>query len=246
MDPIHDPINSNGDNNNSIDMDIYYKTLCSSGLSFVAKQPQQIEQRRQILIDNKQKIVYSNYDSFLKFSNFTKQIINDFQTLETCLDQLNTSIPEFKNQCATFSDNTKQISNRWNNVSLMLSKYPQLIEFMEIPQLLNNCIRTFYYDDAIMICDFVTKLCSKHSNDASIFRNMLYEVDKCKDIMVAQMIRELSGNILLPTCMKMIKYLRQIDRFTEDQLRINFLTRHLVPTRIEQRNRKSKLFIKSN
>lgn len=106
----------------------------------------------------------------------------------------------------------------------MLSKYPQLIEFMEIPQLLNNCIRTFYYDDAILICDFVSKLCSKHSKDASIFQNMLYEVDKCKDIMVTQIIRELSGNILLPTCMKMIKYLRQIDRFNENQLRINFLT----------------------
>ncbi|OTF74400.1 conserved oligomeric Golgi complex subunit 8-like protein, partial [Euroglyphus maynei] len=221
MDPIHGSINNDG---NSIEMDIYYKTLCSSGLSFVAKQSQQIEQRRQTLIDNKQKIVYTNYDSFLKYSDFTKKIIDDFQTIETCLDQLDTSIPEFKDQCQTFSTNTKQISNRWNNVSLMLSKYPQLIEFMEIPQLLNNCIRTFYYDDAILICDFVTKLCSKHSKDASIFQNMLCEVDKCKDNMVAQILRELSGNILLPNCMKMIKYLRQIDRFTEDQLRINFLT----------------------
>ncbi|XP_027205297.2 conserved oligomeric Golgi complex subunit 8-like isoform X1 [Dermatophagoides pteronyssinus] len=227
MDSINDSSIMNNENNTtttSIETDIYYKTLCSSGLSFIAKQPQQIEQRKQILLDNKQKIVYSNYDSFLKYSNFTKQIINDFQTIETCLDQLNTGIPEFKDQCIKFSNNTKQISNRWNNVSIMLSKYPQLIEFMEIPQLLNNCIRTFYYDDAISICNFVSKLCSKHSKDATIFQNMLYEVDKCKDIMVTQIIRELSGNILLPTCMKMIKYLRQIDRFNENQLRINFLT----------------------
>lgn len=69
--------NENNTTTTSIETDIYYKTLCSSGLSFIAKQPQQIEQRKQILLDNKQKIVYSNYDSFLKYSNFTKQIIND-------------------------------------------------------------------------------------------------------------------------------------------------------------------------
>lgn len=42
--------------------------------------------------------------------------------------------------------------------------------------------------------------------------------------MVSQLIKELSGNIQLPVCMKIIKYLRLTNRFTEDQLRIHFLT----------------------
>ena len=62
---------------NDIDADIYYKTLCSSGLSFVNKQHSQIEQKRINLIENKQKLVYSNYDSIIKFSNFSKELIND-------------------------------------------------------------------------------------------------------------------------------------------------------------------------
>lgn len=51
----------------------------------------------------------------------------------------------------------------------MLAKYPSMIEFLEIPQLLNNCIRTYYYDDAIKICDFVAKIGTKHPIAAPIF-----------------------------------------------------------------------------
>lgn len=58
---------------------------------------------------------------------------------------------------------------RWKDVSSMLAKYPQMIEFMEIPQLLNNCIRTFYYDDGLKICNFVTKICTRYKNMAPIF-----------------------------------------------------------------------------
>lgn len=45
-----------------------------------------------------------------------------------------------------------------------------MIEFLEIPQLLNNCIRTYYYNDAIMIFDFVSKFCDKHSNYEPVFK----------------------------------------------------------------------------
>lgn len=56
----------------------------------------------------------------------------------------------------------------------MLAKYPQMIEFLEIPQLLNNCIRTFYYDDALKICDFITKFCTRYKNMAPIFEVFTY------------------------------------------------------------------------
>lgn len=52
----------------------------------------------------------------------------------------------------------------------MLAKYPQLIEFLEIPQLLNNCIRTYYYEDALQICNHISRFCGKHSHVAPIFK----------------------------------------------------------------------------
>lgn len=53
---------------------------------------------------------------------------------------------------------------------------------------------------------------------------MFLEINRCKDLLVSQLIKELSGNIQLPVSMKIIKYLRLTNKFTEDQLRIHFLT----------------------
>lgn len=52
---------------------------------------------------------------------------------------------------------------------------------------------------------------------------MLTEIDKSKDIMIAQIIKEMNGNVQLPVCMKLIDYLRQTNRFSEEQLRVTFL-----------------------
>ena len=60
-----------------IDANIYYKTLCSTGLAYVNKQRAQIDQKRNHLLESKQKLVYNNYDSLIRFSNFSKDLIND-------------------------------------------------------------------------------------------------------------------------------------------------------------------------
>ncbi|KAJ6217533.1 hypothetical protein RDWZM_008690 [Blomia tropicalis] len=206
-----------------IDAGIYYKTLCSSGLQFVNKQQNQIEQRRQHLMENKQKLVYNNYDSLIKLSTFSKDLVNDFQKIENSLNNLKNTIPDFKVKCEEFSNDSQKISVRWKDVSSMLAKYPQMIEFLEIPQLLNNCIRTNYYDDALKICNFVSKICIRYKVVAPIFENMLVEINKSKDIMISQILKGLNGNIQLPVCIKSIHYLRQTDRFSEEQLRVNFL-----------------------
>lgn len=132
-------------------------------------------------------------------------------------------MPTFKAKCEDFAQNAKRISNRWADVSAMLSRYPQLIEFLEIPQLLNNCIRTFYYEDAIKVFAVVSKTCTRNKHVSPIFANMLDEIEKSKAMMVNQILKELNGNVQLPMCIKMVDYLRKVDRFSEEELRLNFL-----------------------
>ncbi|CAG2121404.1 unnamed protein product, partial [Medioppia subpectinata] len=50
------------------------------------------------------------------------------------------------------------------------------------------------------------------------------DVDVFREIMIAQLLKDLSVNIQLQNCLKIIGYLRRTDKFTETELRIKFLT----------------------
>lgn len=54
---------------------------------------------------------------------------------------------------------------RWRESSLMLSKHIQLLEILEIPQLMDNCVRNCYYEEALQLYCYVQRLNKKHGQN---------------------------------------------------------------------------------
>lgn len=52
---------------------------------------------------------------------------------------------------------------RWREVSLMLSKHTQILEILEIPQLMNTCVRNGYYSEALQLCSYVDRLDKRYA-----------------------------------------------------------------------------------
>ena len=46
----------------------------------------------------------------------------------------------------------------------MLSKHTQLLEFLEIPQIMETCLRNNSYDEALKLDSYVRRLSKKHGN----------------------------------------------------------------------------------
>lgn len=60
------------------------------------------------------------------------------------------------------SSNLIDSSLRWRDASLMLNKHSKILEFLEIIQLLDSCLRNAHYDEALKLLNYISKLNAKH------------------------------------------------------------------------------------
>ena len=87
--------------------------------------------------------------------------IFDFSILEISIAAL-----ELKSMC-----NPKNIRRKEANISI--SKHPQLLEILELPQLIDTSIRNSYFEEGLELHSFVNNLAVKYT-DISIIQVNFY------------------------------------------------------------------------
>ncbi|NXX85166.1 COG8 protein, partial [Urocolius indicus] len=145
-----------------------------------------------------------------------------FGGIESRLQSLLDRLPALQDACRTFVRDAEEIALSRRMNSLTLNRHTEILEILEIPQLMDTCVRNGYYEEALELAAYVRRLERKHSA-VPVIQGIVREVRQSAQLMLNQLIQQLRGNVQLPACLRVIGFLRRMDALSEAELRLRFL-----------------------
>jgi len=104
----------------------------------------------------------------------------------------------------------------------MLSCHAQLLDLLEVPSLMDTCVRNGNYDEALDLEAFAGKLAVLHAG-LPVVAALQEQVTAIGGAMLQALLLRLQSAIHLPECLRVIGYLRRMAVFSERQMRLTFL-----------------------
>lgn len=213
----------NQQHQNLDDSYLYLQDLNSFHVDRLQSEPIYLHDKKQQIQDEIKNLAFSNYKTFIRTAQCSKEIYSDFSIIETKLDSLINKLPDFGSLCDNFTKIIQTMNTHRRTNNLTLQKHNQLLEILEISQLMDTCVRNEYYEEALDLASYVKRLDKKFSSTIPLIKQIVADVNQSLNLMLKQLLQQLRTNLQFNQCLKIIGIIRRLDVFTESELRVKFL-----------------------
>ncbi|KAM7542641.1 hypothetical protein Aperf_G00000016988 [Anoplocephala perfoliata] len=192
-------------------------------LDEVASIPQRIQKEEENLRHKTEQLAVENYPIFLANANTSREVHREFISISDSNGNLLSSIARVSSVAQTIFDNIGKNASAFRTSAKSVQNYTQVSEFLELPQLMETCIQNGYYQDALNILNHTKQLAKKYGRMIPIVRMVGLQAQEISGQLFSHLCKQLRQPITLPVCLKVVIYLRQLEVFSEQELRLNFL-----------------------
>jgi len=203
----------------------YLDRLVSLGLDDLVQEPSVISNERSGVDLELVNLCYREYPTFTSVHQCSAAIGAAFDDFDNSLDKLIESIPALEGECRQFGKGTSELQNARKRAVLLKEHEDKLLDVLEIPQLMETCVRNGYYQEALELSSHISSLREKHH--AIIVDDVADEANGILQLMTAQLLGVLREPVKLPALIKAVGYLRKLQDLDDSQLGLAFLSSRL-------------------
>ncbi|KAK7376177.1 hypothetical protein VNO78_35031 [Psophocarpus tetragonolobus] len=200
----------------------YVTELLSFTLDRLHKEPELLRVDADRIRHQMQEVAVGNYRSFIAAADALIAIRQEVSSIDNHLESMINEIPKLTSGCTEFIESAEQILEKRKMNQTMLANHSTLLDLLEIPQLMDTCVRNGNYDEALDLEAYVGKLSTMHPK-LPVIQALAAEVRLTTQSLLSQLLQKLRSNIQLPECLRIIGYLRRIGVFSEYGMRLLFL-----------------------
>ncbi|KAN0025398.1 hypothetical protein ACTFIU_003659 [Dictyostelium citrinum] len=224
--------NKNNNNNNNVTFQnvIHNSTTPIGGsginnLSFekLLREPSQIIELKNKTIKEMQKLALDHYQLFIENYKTLNYTVSKIQNVSNQIENgLLSNLPTISSSCESFSSKSHSLTERRSSIKNLLDNFATLLDILEIPQLMDTCIKNNSFDEALQLESFSKKIYKQYSNN-SVIVEIIKEIKVCTRSLISTLQQQLRQDITLTNCIKTIGYLRRLSIYKENELKIIFL-----------------------
>lgn len=121
-----------------------------------------------------------------------------------------------------FEKHTLAAQEVWDSNKSLTINREKAAMLLEIPKLMETCVRNGNIDEALDLQSFVQRLSVLHGDLRSV-QSLAEASVRGKDLILAHLTDKLKSGIQLPECLSVVGYLRRLGVYSERDLRLCFL-----------------------
>ncbi len=168
-------------------------------------------------------IAVRHYRAYIDAAECYAAVRRETKDAATLLETLEAQLPDLKRGCEAYVKGAREIGKARGMNRTLMNNAGAVGDLLEVPKLLDACVRNGHYDEALDLENFVAKMETTHG-DIGLIRKLAEEARASSAEMLRALLGRLRVKIQLPECLRTVGYLRRLSAYDETTLRRTFLS----------------------
>ncbi|KAH6916706.1 Dor1-like family-domain-containing protein [Coprinopsis sp. MPI-PUGE-AT-0042] len=197
----------------------YLSKLTAFSISDLFSEPTALQTQSHHLTSSLTSLTHTSYPTFLSLHRTTTALTTSLETLASSLDSLlNKSLPALEDSATNWKQRTEDVLRERGRALLVLDQHDKIRDLLDIPLLIDACVRNGYFSEALSLSAHAKALSSsasfKEQTPPLVLQSVLSEVHNSVTLMLLSLLGTLyEPNRKLPALWKAVNFLRKMDAF---------------------------------